>query len=141
VIGLENIYFELMRVGVRLIKASATQLVGALMSAAFLEIRTMSSTRDVLRSADLTNDKEVDFIDRVKMISEVCHQFPQVFLLEKRRVREKSALAAIEWRWMASSPEARAWILRVLDEAGLSIEAVVNLTELDERLAEMLESD
>ena len=75
------------------------------------------------------------------MISEVCHQFPQVFLLEKRRVRERCAREAIEWRWMASPPEGRSWILRVLDEAGLQIGDVINLTDLEERLEEMLKSD
>jgi hypothetical protein len=123
-----------------LVKATAVQVVSTLMSAAFLEIRTMTSTRKVLRSADVDGGDDVDFVARVNMIAEVCHQFSQVFIVEKDRAREKRALAAIEWRWMASPPEARAWILRVLAEAKFSIEDVVDLSELEDRLADMSKS-
>jgi hypothetical protein len=110
------------------------------MSAAFLEIRTMTSTRKVLRSPDVDVGDDVDFVARVNMIAEVCHQFSQVFLAGRDRAREKLALAAIEWRWMASPPEARAWILRVLAEAGISIEDVIDLPDLEIRLESMRSS-
>jgi hypothetical protein len=115
-------------------------LVAALMSAGFAEIRTMSSTKTVIETPDLVDVEGVDYLARIKLIAEICHQFPQVFLAKGRSERERFALEAIKWRWMATPSDGRLWIVRVLAEFDFRIEDVVNLQELDDELNRMLDS-
>ncbi|MET9232351.1 hypothetical protein [Lentzea sp. NPDC003310] len=97
-------------------RRGAAWALATLTGAAVLEIRTTASRRKVL--PHVGGD---DFVGRIHLLADAVHGFSGALSLPGRRERERTAVKALEWHWKVSPPEARAWIVAVLEDEGSSI--------------------
>ncbi|KOV83742.1 hypothetical protein [Nocardia sp. NRRL S-836] len=113
-------------------KRSAAWALATLLGAAVLEIRTMASMRSALPGV-----KCDDYIGRIGMLAEINHQFSPALGLSDERLREDTAVRALEWQWQVASAEARAWITAVLGRDGSSVAEFIDVERIEREMARM----
>ena len=107
-------------------RRTAAWALSVLLGAAVLEIRTMASTRRMLPGAE--GD---DYVERIRMLAEVTHQLSPALGQSTERLREKTAIKALEWQWGVAPAEARSWIVSALDREGASITEFIDADRVD----------
>jgi hypothetical protein len=117
-------------------RRKAAWALATLLGAAVLEIRTMASTRSVLPSVN--GD---DYVDRIRMLAEIVHQFSPALGLSSDRLRSETAIKALEWQWGVASAEARAWIVAALKQDGSSITEFIDVERVGRDFARMLNQE
>lgn len=117
-------------------RRGATWALATLLGAAVLEIRTTASKRSVLPGVECD-----DYVDRIRMLAEATHQFSGALGLSSERLREKTAVKALEWQWAVASKEARTWIAAALEHEGSSIAEFLDVERIERDLARMQDEE
>ncbi|MGW5361225.1 hypothetical protein [Actinopolymorpha pittospori] len=102
-------------------KPSRSRAVGYLLHQGILEIRAMSAARTVLSTdegADPGSPYETDYLARIQLIADVCHEFAPVLMNDNRGDREEAAADALSYRFEVTVPEGRRWMRARLAELG-----------------------
>lgn len=112
---------EMLRTGKRPTGPSSAKGAAHLIQIGIVEIRAMAATGEVLaagKDADPQSPYDTEFVARINMIADVCHELTAIFLEEDLQAREQIAATALSYRWSVAIPEARRWMRSRLAQLG-----------------------